>query len=113
MKTRLTLRPGQNGTKKLTAQYGGQLVCVRYRYDVQRQLRIKTIELIVQQQPWIPPPSQDPNRLVLVHIGFGETTLRIAARQAGGNWIPEQKLWRLKLSTARELGLERRIVARQ
>ena len=34
MKTRLTRKPGQKGTKKLTALYGEKLVCVRYRYDI-------------------------------------------------------------------------------
>jgi hypothetical protein len=33
METRLSLAPGQNGTKKLLARYGERLVCVRYRYD--------------------------------------------------------------------------------
>ncbi len=33
MKTRLDLKPGQRGTKKLSELYGDQLVCVRYRYD--------------------------------------------------------------------------------
>ena len=29
METRLSLAPGQNGTKKLVTQYGERLVCVR------------------------------------------------------------------------------------
>ena len=33
MRTRLTLKPGQRGTKQLVAEYGDRLVCVRYRYD--------------------------------------------------------------------------------
>jgi hypothetical protein len=33
MRTQVTLQPDQKGTKKLLAQYGEQLVCVRYRYD--------------------------------------------------------------------------------
>jgi len=39
MKTRLTLKPGQKGTKKLIAEYGDQLVCIRYRYDPQKKKR--------------------------------------------------------------------------
>lgn len=31
METRLSLAPGQNGTRKLRARYGERLVCVRYR----------------------------------------------------------------------------------
>jgi hypothetical protein len=33
METRLTLRPGMPGTKKLVARFGERLVCVRYLYD--------------------------------------------------------------------------------
>ena len=33
MKARVTLKPGQKGTKKLVERYGDALVCVRYRYD--------------------------------------------------------------------------------
>ncbi len=33
METRLTLRPGQGGTKKLLERYGERLVCARYLYD--------------------------------------------------------------------------------
>ena len=46
METRLTLAPGQNGTKKLLAIYGDRLVCVRCRYDSARGVRYKTVELI-------------------------------------------------------------------
>lgn len=33
METRLTLRPGQPGTRKLVYKYGERLVCVRIRYE--------------------------------------------------------------------------------
>jgi hypothetical protein len=36
---RLHLKPGQEGTKRLLAQYGDSLICVRYRYDAQRNRR--------------------------------------------------------------------------
>ena len=48
METRLTLRPGQNGTKKLLERYGTRLVRVRYLYDPQAGRRLKTVELIVE-----------------------------------------------------------------
>ena len=51
MKTRLILQPGQNGTKKLQLKYGGRLVAVRYRYDADRRLRFKTVELVEEQMP--------------------------------------------------------------
>jgi hypothetical protein len=54
METRLSLVPGQNGTKKLLARCGERLVCVRYRYDAARKARHKTVELIVETTPWTP-----------------------------------------------------------
>jgi hypothetical protein len=47
MKTRLKLKPGQRGTKKLLTQYGDRFVGVRYRYDAKQKKRFKTVELIV------------------------------------------------------------------
>ena len=37
MRTRLTLRPHQRGAKRLLAQYGDRLVCVRHRYDAEQK----------------------------------------------------------------------------
>lgn len=54
LRTRLTLAPGENGTKKVVQRYGDRLVAVRYRYDAERRLRLKTVELIEEQTPWIP-----------------------------------------------------------
>ncbi len=52
MITRLKLKPGQKGTKKLAAEYGDSLVCVRYRYDEKSGTRFKTVELIVESKPY-------------------------------------------------------------
>ena len=45
METRLTLRPGMPGTKKLQARFGERLVCVRYLYDEQNRRRLKRSSL--------------------------------------------------------------------
>ena len=58
MRTRLHLKPGQKGTKQLLTQYGDRLVCVRYRYDAQRKKRFKTVELIIAEREWEPPPPR-------------------------------------------------------
>jgi hypothetical protein len=39
MITRLKLKPGQKGTKKMAAEYGDTLGCVRYRYDRASRMR--------------------------------------------------------------------------
>ena len=54
MKTKLTLKPGQKGTKKLCEKYGPSLVCVRYRYDTAGKKRYKTVELIEEEIQWTP-----------------------------------------------------------
>jgi hypothetical protein len=54
METRLTLRPGQNGTRKLAERFGKRLVRVRYRYDETLRRRYTTVELIVAESAWTP-----------------------------------------------------------
>ncbi len=46
MKTKKSLRPGDNGTKKFVNKYGNDLFCVRYRYDSESGIRYTTVELI-------------------------------------------------------------------
>jgi hypothetical protein len=57
MEARTTRRPGQKGTKKLVKRFGDRLIFVRYRYDIHRQRRYTTVELIVDEQPWAPTPA--------------------------------------------------------
>jgi hypothetical protein len=105
MQTRLTLRPGQRGTKKLIAEYGDKLLCIRYRYDPQRKKRYKTVELIVEEIDWKPKPDA----LVAVKVEWGETELGRQVRRAGGNWNAAKKVWEMRYDRAVELGLEKRI----
>jgi hypothetical protein len=51
MKSYGHLKPGQKGTRRLTARYGEALLCVRYRYDEIRGVRLKTVEIIVDERP--------------------------------------------------------------
>ena len=46
-----TIKPGHNGSKKLKAIFGRSLVAVRYRYDDKREMRYKTIEVIIDKGP--------------------------------------------------------------
>ncbi len=57
-----TLRPGARGTIRLVRKYGKKLICVRYRYDGDTQKRVKTVELVIDEKPWIPtqtPPKEE------------------------------------------------------
>jgi hypothetical protein len=49
MKTRVKLKPGQKGTKRLTGEYGDSLVCVRYRYDAETGKGYETAEIVVSE----------------------------------------------------------------
>lgn len=108
MQTRLTLKPGQRGTKRLVTEYGKRLVCVRYRYDAQARKRYKTIELIVDERAWT--PRYRPETVVEVRVKFEEVELRRQVRQAGGEWNREKKVWRLRHAQVAALGLTDRIV---
>jgi hypothetical protein len=107
---RTTLLPGQKGTVRLLQQYGDQLVCVRYRYDKLRGRRLKTVELVVDEQPWVPGVKIPAEREVAVRIGYNEHDLRERVKQAGGWWNAEKKVWQLGFGKVLLLGLERRLV---
>lgn len=102
METRLSLAPGQNGTKKLLARYGDRLICVRYRYDAERGVRHKTVELIVESVRWAPRarvPRRAPTDMVGIRIAYPETALRERVKAAGGIWRPRHRPWELDWKT--------------
>jgi hypothetical protein len=92
METRLTLRPGMPGTKRLLARYGERLVCVRYLYDDARNRRLKTVELVIEEAPWhgrARRPRRNDHDLVGVRIARNETALRSAVKQGWRHLAPE------------------------
>lgn len=110
LRTRLSLRPGERGTRKLHARYGDRLVCVRYRYDEATGRRIKTVELIVDETEVEPTaPALDLARRYIV-VRPEEVELRRQVKQAGGYWHPECVAWSLPYETIVTLGLTDRIV---
>ena len=113
MKTRLKLKPGQRGTKKLVQKYGEALVCVRYRYDEVQRKRLKTVELVEEVVDWIPSPGPPaPETLMEVKVVWGEVDLARAIKQAGGRWDAAKKVWQLRYDKLVELGLQERAVGR-
>lgn len=111
MIARLKLKPGQKGTKKLHAQHGDALVCVRYRYDEASGTRVKTMELIVEKTAWRPPVRKfTDNDLVPVRINFTEEGLKELAKAAKGRWNPEVKLWFIRYGKVKGTALEKHIV---
>ena len=53
MRSRLILKAGQRGTKKLCAECGERLLYVRYRYFQERRKRFKTVGLVVDEVLWV------------------------------------------------------------
>ena len=112
-RVRLSLKPGQPGTKGLLAEYGERLVCVRYRYDAQKRRRFKTVELIVESTDWRPRGGQaEGEQMVSLRVDWRELDLRQRVKAAGGVWDRENRVWRLSLGGVTDLGLESRIVDR-
>lgn len=109
MKSYAHLKPGQNGTKKLLSQYGKALLCVRYRYDERRGVRLKTVELVVEERPGVPMFLLQDDDMVPIEVRFEETELRERLRGIRARWDPERKLWMAPFRLVRGTDLEARI----
>ena len=109
-RTRLTLQPGQAGTRGLVDKYGDRLVCVRYRYDVARRKRYKTVELIEEEATWTP-QTESPGQEALVGVVMGKTenSLQQRIREAGGRWNSTRGVWELRYADVVALGLTGRL----
>jgi hypothetical protein len=101
MKADTHLKPGQKGTKRLLEQYGDKLLCVRYRYDEIRQIRLKTVELIVSETPYAPTLRYHDHDIVSVIVPYNKTVLRDKLKLAGGRWNPDEKLWHVSFGAIR------------
>jgi len=111
MTIRRIMQPGQPGTKKLVERYGDNLICVRYRYDDQKKMKYKTIEIIIESKPW-----QDNNKKITetksmdIRIEYNEAELRSRIKACGGKWDPQKKVWQLSYEKVKKLDLLERIV---
>jgi hypothetical protein len=101
MKAHTHLKPGQKGTRRLVEQFGDKLLCVRYRYDEIRQVRMKTVEIIVDERPCNPNLQHRDRDIVAVMVPFAMVTLRDRLKGAGGRWDPEEKIWRVRFGAIR------------
>ncbi len=112
MTATIKLKPGQKGTKKLLAEYGDALLCVRYRYDVQSRTCSKTVELIIEKKPWSPPSHRfTADTHVPVRIGYGDKALREKAKAAQGKWDPKLRAWYIQFGKIKDTELEKFIIA--
>ena len=80
---------------------GDALLCVRYRYDELRGVRLKTVEVIVEEKPGTPSLRYRDTDMVAVMVPFTEKVLRDMLKAAGGRWDPEERLWRVQYGSIR------------
>lgn len=108
------IKPGAAGSKRYLFEYEESLVCVRYRYDPDRNERLTTVEIIVDRAPVkqknpepTPPP---PAPIALIRLDWTDPYPRKKILEAGGSWIMTLKLWKLGYDQVVALGLEDRVV---
>jgi hypothetical protein len=114
MRTKRKMRPGDPGTKKYVTKYGNELVCVRYRYDDEKQMRYTTVELIVESGPRkerttnLFPKTSDGN--VYLKISPDEDALIEQIKLFGAEWDENRKLWKISSEHIKELTLSERVI---
>ncbi len=101
MKSYAHLKPGQKGTRRLVDKYGAALLCVRYRYDEKRGVRLKTVEIIVEEKPYAASLRYRDADIVTVMVHYSEKALRGMLKASGGRWDPGEKLWRVPFGAIR------------
>jgi hypothetical protein len=102
------LKPGQNGTKLLVEKFGNALICVRYRFDEIRGVKLKTVEIVVAEKPLKKPRYRDDD-LVPVAVAYGEKELREQLRAMRARWDAERKLWYVRYGLIRGTQLAERL----
>lgn len=110
MKSYNHLKPGQKGTRRLVEKFGDALLCVRYRYDEKRGVRLKTVEIVVEEKPVDSPRFKDGD-VVPVSVNFEEMELREQLRSMRARWDAQSKVWFVPYRLIRGTPLESRIIA--
>lgn len=111
MKAYAHLKPGQRGTMRLHEKYGDALLCVRYRYDENRRVKLKTVELIVDERP-LDMPRFKVDDIVPVSVAYDEVELREQLHKMRARWDAQIKMWFVPYGLIRNTALESRIMAR-
>ena len=98
------LMPQEAGAQRRAAEFGDKLLCVRYRVDRGRSRRQTTVEIVVDEAPTLA------GLRIGQRIAWAEKDLRLCVKETGGKWGAAPGLPPLPLGSARQLGLEERIV---
>jgi hypothetical protein len=57
-------------------------------------LDYKTVEIIVSEKDWSPPPARFPeSAIVPLKIAVADKSLQSQVKALGGRWNPERKVW--------------------
>jgi hypothetical protein len=99
---------GQPGTKRMVEKYGDNLICVRYRYDPEKRIKLKTVEIVVDKGYW---PGARTEK-VKIRLEYSEGVLRTRVKAEGGRWDPEKRLWEIEYEAVKRLRLTERIVTK-
>lgn len=102
------LGPEQPGAKKLAQRFGEQLLCVRYRQDIEAGRRCTTVELVVDEGP-MPIDKRTPP-VVHVRVGYNELALQQAIRQQGSTWDKQLRVWLVRQEAVHALQLHARVL---
>jgi hypothetical protein len=109
--TTKTLLAGKPGTSKWVKKYGNALLCVRYKYDLEKKRKLKTVELIIENEPWDISNNRIAwNKIVGIKVTFGEIEIGRLVKNAGGRWDKKTQLWHIPYHEVISLGLVNRIV---
>lgn len=92
-------------------QYGDALLCVRYRYDEKTHKQYKTVEIIVSESEWTPPPAKyTDGAIVPLKININDIALQEQVKAVGGRWNKEQQVWVVPFGCIAGTKLEKLIV---
>lgn len=97
--------------RRLVERYGDASLCVRYRYGEIRGVKLKTVEIIVEEKPVHLRRFKD-DAMVPVSVAFDETELREQLKKIRARWEPQVKMWFAPYRLIRGTPLESRIAAK-
>ena len=82
-----------------------------YIYDPVSQVKLKTVELLEDKQPWNPDKRLiPPNKIMHLRVEYGEIQIGRLIKSSGGNWNKDMGYWELPYREVIAIVLENRII---
>ena len=111
MKSSRKIPAGQPGTKKMVEKYGDRLLNVRYVYNAEKGIKMKTVELVEEQGKWSEKRQYiPPNKVMHLRVEYGEVQIGQLIKSSGGFWNKDKGYWELPYREVVSLGLDKRII---